>query len=676
MAGGLTASFQRLAQRMAQNHIYLSVRNEDYIPTLSRFLRASDSSTPPKIVAVVGAGASNDACGLPAGGDATKLLIKAFQERASVSNGLIEEEVHRITVEYRLERSDFEAVLLALSKFDQKSVLEQLNAIYNRRHHPSLTYEVLAHWLKHRFLDAIVNFNFDELLDQTIDDELGPHGYYRVITDGDCPEHLSHWLDKRGRFRFPLYIKPHGTASHKSTMRFTRTSYSLLPIDLVRLLSTLFEGSVNVLVVGHAMQSVEFNDILASSGGVGLRFYALGHGKPEFRVASRPKWSMDFVKTSPSRSLGHVIDLINSRVVDRFRDGFKPRSISRHRLISTLFGRPAVFSREVHARDRRREAYLRDRVYVEIALAIAKAKGFVILEQLACRRAGQYFRRLRRFAAPDSKDSLFQMCADLQIEPFGYSRDALCLPVMPTNPGRDRLRRPILPRAEFRKAARLLALSTRDHLSPERQSRCSPDELIAAFMDMYDGDEVEVSGEADSSSNDVFTSPTALPTLSSLHAVTSKIIGSDWDSILCTAESGEWLLNKEWSYEIKKRNATIALIVADETYDRALRRRFKDNLGDRIRWLPWWLHNKHVTVFLRHKKVQQAIFFERRVRALHIAPLWLEGADAEMAMHAFVAYWIKADQYNRFRDDMEIRPEQVRTQSEQLIRKLYLRKKR
>jgi hypothetical protein len=265
------------------------------------------------------------------------------------------------------------------------------------------------------------------------------------------------------------------------------------------------------------------------------------------------------------------------------------------------------------------------------------------------------------------------MCAKLKLEQFGYSRDTLCLPISAAHAGRDRLRRPILPRHEFDEAAGHLAQITRDYLTLERKSKCQTNDLYEAFMEMYDGEEVEVSNDTEATTNDIFANPTTLSTLSGLKAQTSKMIRAEsWDSLLCTAESGEWLIREEgWSDEIESRNATLAVILADETHSDAIRTRFGSRLGNRARWLPWWLHNRHVTVLLREKRAVQAIYFERRLRTSHITPLWLEGPDAEIAMHAFVAYWIKAMQYEQFGREIEIRPDQVRLESERLVEDLY-----
>ncbi|MGC2697482.1 MAG: hypothetical protein WA738_16970 [Candidatus Angelobacter sp.] len=678
MSDEMLPSFNELSRYMARNHIYLSVRKEDYAAACRSMLNEKDSPFPPKVVIVVGAGASNDACGLPTGEQGAQALRDAFKRRVQIDERLIDEEIHRITVEYRLDQRDFEAVLLALSKFDQSSVLAELKTIYNRRHYPSLTYEVLAHWLKHRFIDAIVNFNFDELLDEAINDEIGPRGYYRVISDGDCPGNLDNWLDQRERFKFPLYIKPHGTASHKSTMRFTRASYSLLPVDLVGLLTKLFEGSVEILIAGHAMQSVEFNDILGVGvGGSKLKFYALGHEKPKFRIAGSPGWSdCEFWDTKPTGGVGKCINHIATWVEESFNPGFVPRSINRHRLIDQLFHREVETRQNEIVKERFR--YLQDRVYVEIALAVSKAKGFINLEHLARGRAGQYFREMTEAASKlESKPepiSMLDMCRDLGLDDFGYSNDTVCLRTRGNR--NNRLERPTLSSDEFEIAAVQLAETTRNHLSEEQQKKPlnHQEVLREIFMHMYRGEEVEVSSNTRPITNHIFASPVPLRTFTSLHAQTDKMLRAEnWDAILCTAESGKWLLQERWSTLIKKCRAGIAIIVADETYRERLENEYKDKLGllPRLRWLPWWMHNRHATVLLKDRQPVQAIFYERRLRTSHIAPLWLGEPDAKIAMHAFVAYWIKAQQYGKKVSEIEIKPQQVEEASQGLIEDLY-----
>jgi hypothetical protein len=664
--------FSRLACRMAYNHLFLSLTKDDRPHVYLK------GRVPPlrKIVVVVGAGASNDACGLPTGTEAQKRLIRSFLKSGLVSDQLIKDEIRRITVEYRLEREDFEATLLALSKFDQGRVLKELNAVYNRRHYPSYTYEVLAHWLKHRFVDAIVNFNFDELLDQAIDDELGEGGCYRVVTDGDCPQSLDDWLDDaKRRFDYPLYIKPHGTASHKSTMRFTRASYSLLPTEMVTLLEKLFSDDVDVLVLGHAMQSVEFNAILQKNR-KRVRLFTIGRSKPILRGPAGPL-TQAFHKSATSRDgLSKRVEALSRDVNRCFKRHLKPRSVSRHEMIAKLFKRRVKLGDSDRERRQRRREYLADRIYVEIALAVSKAKGFLSFEHLAESRAGYYFKKLRRYSANKrysaesnpvrgERTSLLGFCDALKLQRFGAAEDTLAL----KNTSVDRLKRPSLSADEFASAVPKFAGRTIQMLSRKRRPRCSRPQLVEALQKMYDGDEVEVSLNVKTSPKDRFENPTILPTLTSLHARSRRLMVSNrWDAILCTAESGEWL--RRWKDQIKARGARVAIVVADETHSPAL----KQDLGESLiepRWLPWWLHNRHVTVFLKKKQVVGAVFFERRMRTGHIVPMWLEKNDAMFALRAFVTYWIKAQGPQTSDPDPEIKPKQINMALTELLRQVY-----
>ncbi|MBK7939692.1 MAG: hypothetical protein IPJ82_22550 [Lewinellaceae bacterium] len=81
---------------------------------------------------------------------------------------------------------DFESYLLLMTKFfREQDVRKALQEMFNVRYAPCLFYEIAAHLFKHRFFDVIINFNFDELLDQSIREEMGVADY-KIISDGDC----------------------------------------------------------------------------------------------------------------------------------------------------------------------------------------------------------------------------------------------------------------------------------------------------------------------------------------------------------------------------------------------------------------------------------------------------------------------------------------------------------
>ena len=88
-----------------------------------------------------------------------------------------------------------------------------------------------------------------------------------------------------GRFRAPLYVKPHGTASHKSSMRFTRGDYFLLPENMRQLLlECLTRTDVTMIVIGFGMQSEEFSRLIATAAqerNIRMVGYPLDSGDPK-----------------------------------------------------------------------------------------------------------------------------------------------------------------------------------------------------------------------------------------------------------------------------------------------------------------------------------------------------------------------------------------------------------
>ncbi len=105
---------------------------------------------------------------------------------------------------------------------------------------------------RHDIIQAIINFNFDEQLDQTILENLREDDYERIFSDGDY-----HPESKR-----KAYIKPHGTVSHPSTMRFSKVDYTAVPGGIQQAIREQLSGKVAFLVAGFGMQSVELNDLI------------------------------------------------------------------------------------------------------------------------------------------------------------------------------------------------------------------------------------------------------------------------------------------------------------------------------------------------------------------------------------------------------------------------------
>ncbi len=663
---------------MAYNSVLHAVHQEQRTHITKRALKSPVviDAKPPQIIVVVGAGASNAACDLPNGKEAAKEL----RSDINVSFEIVDKEIARIALQYNLLEEDFETVLLALAKFDRPRVLQRLAAIYGRRHHPWIGYELLAHFLKHRFVDAVVNFNFDEILDQAISDELMEAAYYRVVLDGDCPPNLTDWIDSgTGKFRLPLYLKPHGTASQPSSLRFTRESYAALPEEFVELLLTLLdpERKTYILVLGFAMQSVEFNHLLRRSSqgrdpSCELSLYfvkKLAGDELRFRQGMAGS-HREFIPEKDLEIAG-AVEALWEYVSDTFKDPYRPRGIARHKLVSEFFkGRKIrdwkLSGREPQERRKRRLDYFRARTYIEITLAIAKAKGFAAMEDLANGRVGTYFRLYReeinQAGAPlthsDPFRSLESACTRLGLVLHGYGTTAVTFKRICNRNDENESRSVYVGKSEFKQEAKSLVKST---LEAMLGLVALPDNLTAAFMDAlmrtHGGDEVEVDVPKGENHTLSLERPMLLTSLSALKFRTEELMerkAGEWDTLACTAKSGEWLLNDVYRRHIEMHNAIVTLVVSDVAFEGKLRATYQERLCDPVHWLPWWMHNQNVTVFLRGEAPVFALAFERRLRTARITPYYLERGDAEASWRTFVAYWLKAERRELGRPDGQI----------------------
>ncbi|HWA89664.1 MAG TPA: SIR2 family protein [Rhizomicrobium sp.] len=671
------------AAAMARNGLYHSVGRKRFRHVAAKILKDADPAAPqPRIVVVVGAGASAAAAGLPCGSEAADCLRDSAAELGL--GELVKAEIERLKMQFNLDKEDFETTLLALSKYGREDVLDKLHLIFGRRHHPWLGYELLAHCLKHRFIDAVINFNFDEILDQAIEDEVGAGAFHKLVLDGDCPAKVDDWIDDARRsFKLPLYIKPHGSAGQASSMRFTRESYAALSEGFVQVLLKLFspEQPVHVLVLGYAMQSIEFNHI--------LRRVAQGRSRRNeirfFFHLKRDQYAQDVCvgMEGPGLRRPHfpggnlriddVMDRIWALASRQFRAA-KPRGIERHRLVSELFAEPRRIEdwrasirpgfREERARRLRR--YFRDRTLVEIALAVAKAKGFANVENLADTRIGTYFRLYREecLHVPESEPllSVGDACRRLGLTVCNYGSVTL------GNTNR------VLALRKFNAEASRLVDRTLDLvLRGARPSLQIRQRFGAALLSMYKGDEVEVSAAGEPRSAVLFEKAEFLPTLAALKLRTEEIMTDrslKWDALACTAETGQWLCESKYVLgEVKRRKARLALVVADNAYQRELKTQFGSHLLKPIRKLLWWRHNRHVTVFLERGRPRYAFSFERRSRTAHIVPFYLTADDdVRVIWDAFVAYWLKAGRGDQ--PEREISQREIDRAGDELLKQL------
>lgn len=428
-------------------------------------------------ILIVGAGASHDSYkAFPTG----KCLIEEVQdiyEKDIRTISFLEEkfigardEIKDITGKDKL---NFENYLYLLSKFfvTQGDLREKIKLMTGFRYSVSLFNEIVAHLLKHAFLDVVINFNFEETLDHTIEEEIGKGNYHNIISDGNCVELEQVLVD--GRLKVPIYIKPHGTFSHKSTLRFTNRHYFDLPNDIRIMLEGLISGKrgnqakgrskkeiqrVNLICVGFALESLEFNKILDKclppesvlyhidwNPADPTQFFkdrgfnefltkAINHGRKIsegdnriYRPISTRSFSQNRIPHNPTvergneltSPLGEMFSVIWRISYEFFKKSYKPRSIARHEILSYLFYEPtlgllslqgAQMTMEKRRVDREyiqkynetHPKLFRDRILVELALALNRGNGMVDIAELLKGRIGLYYQKYEEAWAKSS----------------------------------------------------------------------------------------------------------------------------------------------------------------------------------------------------------------------------------------------------------------------------------
>ncbi|MBL8693754.1 MAG: SIR2 family protein [Planctomycetes bacterium] len=622
-----------------------------------------------RVIIVTGAGASHAAAGLPLGREAADLLCSSQfgKENWKLETHEFSAELERLAIQFGLDREEFETRLLALRKFGEQRLLSDLTRIYGRRDHPSFVYDLIAHLLKHRFCDAVINFNFDELLDQAIDDELGEENYLRVVSDGDVPNDLQDaWSRPRYSGR-PLYIKPHGTASHPQTLRFTRESYYLLPHALARMLQGLFQAAPVLLVpIGFRMQSSEFSSILRKLHR-DSRITYINTALPE-SPKDQPSVPRELIRVTRRSTLESVLGQLWKAVTKCFRDTLCPRGVERHRFVSALLGSSITSPLD---EGEGLDSYLGDRVVVEVGLAIAKAKGFINIAQLTNGRAGYYFSRLQE-VDPRAPRDLSNYCDILGLveEPKSYGRQAYRILDHIDTSSRTTL---ITSRSRFMRqlggfmAKMKAALSPQSSLHWDRLARLPRKTLMA----MYDGDEVETEHPRKGRFSRPFGLTSYLPTLTAFKLRTLSILQSrGWNRLLVVAESGQWLLEDRISHAISlKPRKHLHLIVADPIYANELTRRYEDHSIE-INVMPWWLHNQHFTLVLSGADLLDGLYYERRLRALSISVFDVHASpQSRSLLETFAAYRIISQRFEKNSTIFTVSASDVRSELRDLWRK-------
>lgn len=216
-----------------------------------------------KVVFLFGAGASMPS-GIPGTQELKELLFEREIKPIVKTFKVLAQEIN---VDFdRLKLGDLSSItfeqLMTLvyesRKKEQEYVAEWLERnipnIYTSelKYLPSIAYEFVSHLMGNGLVRYVINFNYDEVLDKVIDDELGKGKCCRIVTAEEF-ERLSIRLDKGESWddisNYFLF-KPHGTRSMRGTLRFRLEDIFRFEKPKANVLENVFRESL-IIMVGY-----------------------------------------------------------------------------------------------------------------------------------------------------------------------------------------------------------------------------------------------------------------------------------------------------------------------------------------------------------------------------------------------------------------------------------------
>lgn len=659
------ANLEDLADALIARHLRLSlpdstVRDPIGAAAGPEIYNTSMVESRTRCLAVVGAGAS--ASQLARGDELAAELESKFERD--------EAELERLELVSGLKRDHFETRLMALSKVRTRAdeVRQAISEKYGIRHPALVGYELLAHLLKHRFLDGIISFNFDELLDRSLDDELGRDEYGRVVSERDCQQLQT---DADAPRYVPLYVKLHGTASEPQSLRFTLDAYYALPLRMVEVVRDLLHAERCVLiVVGAGLESFDFQRLLGIPDE--LQVFNLSMQPIKAGVAKRitkerrridkergrtddRKWLRDCAGNGYSSDdlLKQLTGIISDKASRSSSsepeqptagteiDGLvKVRSVCRHETVVRLLeGHSGKSKAETEPKWRKADEidYIERRTILELALSGAKARGLLSLIPLVEDRPAKYYETYQHLTQGNRKD-WSTLCSDAGLMESLDTTDILVsqksLRKSENATGIDSKR---LHEFDPRKLA--------CHLLPRIKSNWGADDeedLAATIDELQTESDVEIHTTDDRVCSKAFREPTILATATSLQAYTWRMLkGLDANDEVCvSSETGAWLLKKPIVDTLKMQRRIRVLLAFDIE-----RKKLKETYKGRLRpvFTDPWHHNRHMTIVCKGKRPVRAIYFARRLRTPVITPVYLESLrDVQLLMRMYEERWDEA----------------------------------
>jgi hypothetical protein len=553
---------------------------------------------------------------------------------------------------------------------------------------PQLGAELIAHWAKHRFIDAIVTLNFDRTIDVALENELGQGAFHRVISDQSEPIPTG---DER-----PCLIKLHGSTCTPGTLRFTQGQVGLLPPLLIENLDRAAFGTsigrsisgrrsarlpkVTVLSLGYSWNDQGLAAWIRLRAKLIDCVYVVKRSTDEVPLLKGDDLRVQRIVATElvtegddvpnvDQFLWAVTTELNDKCSKTPPKGWMLPPVARHLLLAHLFGRPvkesSIESREyagvdIPGIDYRNPHTAAKRFRAELLLHALKRRGMVNAETLATDA------RLRRYSN--------ELCEKRKISP----KQAFLQAVGPhfnegTRVGEIGVfyaKGSLNQFAEYFTPAGSAGIHEDYQFSDPEDgpvSRVPWLNRVSKKLEFQPGlpgskffetavetiigaPAAEVRGVADETSRWVFRA--AIPCLTHNRA-TERVVKlarrSDAEFFLVIDDDPDWLAE----VVPKKGRQSRAFLVIEsggysDEYLACVPSRWRQRVGNLDgckygRLLPWWRHNRHMSLVIsREGKMLGGLFSTARLRESYSSPVYLEQPDdCIQLLRLFASYLVQ-----------------------------------
>ncbi|MBL8764940.1 MAG: SIR2 family protein [Phycisphaerae bacterium] len=550
---------------------------------------------------------------------------------------------------------------------------------------PQLAFELLAHLMKHSFIDHAITFNFDDVFENALDSELGTTNYDLVFSDHQPMPSTPHAGD-RPEPRRPRLVKLHGTVRAPMTLRFTPTATRRMPPILSSLLDNTVFGldpgdgaaltgsdintKAHIISLGYSWRDRGILNWLSQRtrhiASLTLLVRIEDDDTEQHRAINRLRelshkggWSLHVLCTRAACPRGQILidhvlwvlwNRLNEMLLETSRENGPLIPAARHFVLDALFRAGAEVGANRHLPH---SASLR--LKIELALHLLKCKGMAHANVLGrTARVHRYRHQLSpqnwELTNRDLHKHLYRDASDPDAFEAVFSLTGTAL--------------------EFSTSLQRLIGLTPGHtvevpdISADEKSialsRMKLSELLNQWMnDIYAAEEVEIVPGMDPLTEWLFRRIDTIDSWRLMRSRTLDLLDTDWTHLFVIAETGQWLKLLE-SEKSKVRARKALLIGASERglddwvmYKQAVSTTLaktraamgKANVEVLLSEIPWWQHNRHMTLAWNDKNraFVGAIYFRRRLKIAQVSPAYLtDQHDLLECFRIFLSYTIRA----------------------------------